>query len=167
MNFSYNKVIEKRKALKSKKSKHITSFFMGCLKLSLYMILLVVVVIGFSGLGMLRGMIQSAPDVDTLSVTPTGYSTNVYDSENNLTTTLLKSGTNRQEISIQEMPKCLQFAFIDIEDERFMDHNGIDLKGILRAGVVAIKNKNLSEGASTITQQLLRRWTRIFLRCSV
>ncbi len=156
MNFSYNKVIEKRKALKSKKSKHITSFFMGCLKLSLYMILLVVVVIGFSGLGMLRGMIQSAPDVDTLSVTPTGYSTNVYDSENNLTTTLLKSGTNRQEISIQEMPKCLQFAFIDIEDERFMDHNGIDLKGILRAGVVAIKNKNLSEGASTITQQLLK-----------
>ena len=54
------------------------------------------------------------------------------------------------------MPKCLQFAFIDIEDERFMDHNGIDLKGILRAGVVAIKNKNLSEGASTITQQLLK-----------
>ena len=45
-------------------------------------------------------------------------------------TTLLKSGANRQEISIEEMPKCLQYAFIDIEDERFMEHNGIDLKGI-------------------------------------
>ncbi len=156
MNFSYSKVTQKRKDLKSKKSKRITGFFMGCLKFSLYLILLIFVIIGFTGIGMLKGMINSAPDIETLNVTPTGYSTNVYDSDGNLMTTLLKSGANRQEISIEEMPKCLQYAFIDIEDERFMEHNGIDLKGIIRAGFVAIKNKNFSEGASTITQQILK-----------
>ena len=47
-------------------------------------------------------------------------------------------------------------AFVAIEDERFWEHNGIDAKGILRAFFVGIKNRNFSEGASTITQQLIK-----------
>ncbi len=43
-----------------------------------------------------------------------------------------------------------------IEDERFYEHNGIDVRGILRAGVKALTTGNFSEGASTITQQLLK-----------
>lgn len=156
MNFGYSKTTEKRKKLSSKKSKRITGFFIGCFKFSLYCIVLFIVVIGFTGLGMIKGIIKNAPDIDTLSVTPTGYSTTVYDSDGNVMTTLLKSGSNRQEISINEIPLCLQYAFIDIEDERFLEHNGIDLKGIIRAGVVAITTRNFSEGASTITQQLLK-----------
>ena len=49
------------------------------------------------------------------------------------------------------------FRSVAIEDERFYDHNGIDLKGILRAGIIGITNGgHFSEGASTITQQLLK-----------
>lgn len=156
MNFGFDKTTEKRKKLASKKSKRITGFFIGCFKLCLYIFVLFIVVIGFTGLGMMKGMIKSAPDINTLNVTPTGYSTTVYDSDGNVITTLLKSGSNRQEISIDEIPQCLQYAFIDIEDERFLEHNGIDIKGIIRAGVVAITTRNFSEGASTITQQLLK-----------
>lgn len=47
-------------------------------------------------------------------------------------------------------------AFIAIEDSRFYEHNGIDLKGILRAAYVGITNGRFSEGASTITQQLIK-----------
>ena len=43
-----------------------------------------------------------------------------------------------------------------IEDERFYEHNGIDVRGILRAGVKALTTGSFSEGASTITQQLLK-----------
>ena len=42
------------------------------------------------------------------------------------------------------------------EDERFYKHNGIDLQGILRAGIVGITSGNFSEGASTLTQQLIK-----------
>ena len=44
-----------------------------------------------------------------------------------------------------------------IEDERFYEHNGIDLQGIIRAGFVGISNGfHFSEGASTLTQQLIK-----------
>ena len=156
MNFGFSKTTEKRKNLASKKAKRFTSFLMWCFKFSLYLILLIIIMIGFAGFGMMKGMIKSAPDISTLNVTPTGYSTTIYDSEGNVITTLIKSGSNREEISIEEIPLCLQYAFIDIEDERFLEHNGIDIKGILRAAVVAIKSHDFSEGASTITQQLLK-----------
>ena len=58
------------------------------------------------------------------------------------------------------VPKDLQNAFVAIEDSRFYEHNGIDIKGIIRAGVVGLKNiaagGTFTEGASTITQQLLK-----------
>ena len=55
------------------------------------------------------------------------------------------------------MPQHVQDAFVAIEDERFYEHNGIDLKGIIRAGVRGIASGfKRTEGASTITQQLLK-----------
>lgn len=48
-------------------------------------------------------------------------------------------------------------AFIAIEDERFRKHNGVDTQGVLRALTIGIKNKgDFTQGASTITQQLLK-----------
>ena len=55
------------------------------------------------------------------------------------------------------MPVALQKAVIAVEDERFYLHNGIDAKGIVRAFVVGVRNRfRFTEGASTITQQLLK-----------
>lgn len=55
------------------------------------------------------------------------------------------------------MPINLQHAFVAIEDERFYDHNGIDIKGIIRAGFKGIASGfHFHQGASTITQQLLK-----------
>ena len=48
-------------------------------------------------------------------------------------------------------------AFVAIEDERFYKHNGIDLQGIIRAGVVGVTHGfHFTEGASTLTQQLIK-----------
>lgn len=156
MNFGYKEVADKRRNLASKKKKQVSSILINSLKFALYALVLIIVVAGFTGLGMIKGIIDNAPDVTTLNVTPTGYATTVYDSDGNVTTKLLKSGSNRQEVSIDDIPECLQYAFIDIEDERFLEHNGIDIKGIIRAGFMALTTRSLSEGASTITQQLLK-----------
>ena len=45
---------------------------------------------------------------------------------------------------------------MSIEDERFYDHNGIDLKGIVRALVADVRTRDFSQGASTLTQQLIK-----------
>lgn len=158
MNFGYNKTVEKRKTYASKSKKLFTKILVNTFKFSLYLVVLAIVVVGFTGFGMIKGIIENSPDIESLNVAPTGYSTNIYDCEGNLLPDqkLVKSGSNRQEVDISEIPICLQNAFIDIEDERFLEHNGIDVKGIIRAGVVALTSGNFSEGASTITQQLLK-----------
>ncbi|MFI3177058.1 MAG: transglycosylase domain-containing protein, partial [Eubacteriales bacterium] len=55
-----------------------------------------------------------------------------------------------------QIPQDLADAFVAIEDERFYEHNGIDIKGIIRAAASTLESGSLGEGASTITQQLLK-----------
>ena len=47
-------------------------------------------------------------------------------------------------------------AIVSIEDSRFFSHNGLDYEAIARSLVANIKDKSLSQGASTITQQLVK-----------
>ena len=124
-------------------------------------ILILVIIIGVvgisSGVGIMKGIIDSAPDISAIDVTPTGYSTTVLASDGSEISTLVASGANRKYVTIDEIPVYLQDAFVAIEDERFYEHNGIDLQGILRAGVTGIANGfHFSQGASTITQQLIK-----------
>ena len=115
----------------------------------------VVIVGGCSAFGVISGIIASAPSIEDIDATPTGYLTTVLDNQGNQTATLVASGFNRKYVTIDEIPINLQHAFVAIEDERFYDHNGIDLQGILRAGLKGVASGfHFSEGASTITQQL-------------
>ena len=114
-------------------------------------------VIGVSaGIGVFRGIIDTAPEIGNISVTPTGYSTFVYDTEGNQTAKLVSTDSNRIPVSWDMIPENLAHAFVAIEDARFYEHNGIDIQGIIRAAVVGITSHDLSQGASTITQQLLK-----------
>ena len=101
-------------------------------------------------------MIDSAPEINIEDVAPKAFKSYMYNQDGSTAVELVETGSNRIEVEIDEMSEHLQNAFIALEDERFRDHNGIDMKGILRAFVVGVKNGNFSEGASTITQQLLK-----------
>lgn len=114
-------------------------------------------IIGLSaGIGIFKGVLATAPDIGNIDVTPTGFSTFVYDIEGNPMQKLVSTDANRIPVTIDMVPQDLKDAFVAIEDARFYEHNGIDIKGIIRAGVTGLRNRNFSEGASTITQQLLK-----------
>lgn len=108
------------------------------------------------GIGSFKGVIDNAPDVDDIDIMPLGYASFLYDDHGNQLRKLAAPDSNRLPVSIEQIPEDLQHAVVAIEDERFYEHNGIDVRGILRAGVKAITSGNISEGASTITQQLLK-----------
>ena len=101
-------------------------------------------------------MIDNAPDVNDIDIMPLGYATFLYDDQGNQIRKLAAPNSNRLPVTLDQIPEDLQHAVVAIEDERFYEHNGIDVKGILRAGVKAITTGDFSEGASTITQQLLK-----------
>lgn len=57
---------------------------------------------------------------------------------------------------IDEIPTSMQQAVVAVEDKRFYDHHGFDIEGIMRATLVNLQQGEIDEGASTITQQLVK-----------
>lgn len=106
--------------------------------------------------GTLWYLIATAPDPDTISLSPSESATYICDSNGNYMRRLTFATSNRDLVTLDEIPKALQQAVIAIEDERFYSHHGIDIHGILRAFFKGITNGSFSEGASTITQQLIK-----------
>lgn len=157
MNYSKKETSKKQKSLHSKKKKVGKKLSVIFLKAFLICMIAVAVVVGCAAIGIFKGVIDNAPDITSESVIPKGYKSTVYDAEGNKMQELIASGTNRTMVTIDQIPKHVQNAFIAIEDERFYEHNGIDLQGILRSGVKFITSGfKTKQGASTITQQLLK-----------
>lgn len=110
-------------------------------------------------------LIASAPDIDTITVSPVESATYICDQDGTYLRKLTLASSNRDIVSLEEIPEHLQQAVIAIEDERFYEHGGIDVRGIARAFVNGIVHGSFSEGASTITQQLIKNnvfteWTQ-------
>ncbi|MCD7744781.1 MAG: transglycosylase domain-containing protein [Lachnospiraceae bacterium] len=110
-------------------------------------------------------LIASAPSIDSVDVSPNGSATWICDEDGNYLRKLSLSESNRDIVTLNEIPDTLQNAVIAIEDARFYEHNGIDLRGIARAFRNGIASGSFSEGASTITQQLIKNsvftgWTQ-------
>ena len=156
MNYGKKGVRKRQQTLHAKSTKWAKKIGFTFIQLCL-IALIGIGIIGLSaGIGMFRGVLATAPDIGNIDVTPTGFSTFVYDIEGKQTAKLVSTDSNRIPVTIDMVPENLQHAFVAIEDSRFYEHNGIDIKGIIRAGVVGIQNRHFSEGASTITQQLLK-----------
>ncbi|WP_439645331.1 transglycosylase domain-containing protein [Geotalea toluenoxydans] len=86
---------------------------------------------------------------------PPSYSSiKVFDSKGQFVGRLLPE--KRYWVSIDRIPAFLQKAVIAVEDSRFYEHNGIDVRGIARALVKDVVKGRMAEGGSTITQQLIK-----------
>lgn len=156
MNYGKKGVRKKQKSLHAKAPKWGKKFFLTFMK-AILIFLLAIGIVGISaGIGAFKGIISTAPEINLALITPTGFSSFAYDSEGKEIAKLVAADSNRIPVSMEQIPDNLAHAFVAIEDQRFYDHNGIDIKGIIRAGFLAIKDFNLGQGASTITQQLVK-----------
>lgn len=84
----------------------------------------------------------------------------VYSQDNHPIGIVSSSGEKRAKCSINYTPKKFDTFLISIEDKRFYNHPGIDIKGITRALYRNIRARKIVEGGSTITQQLARNILR-------
>lgn len=146
-----NKESKSKKKKKKKKSSPLKVFF----KIVLILILFFGVAVG----GMTLAMIKTAPELDINQVVAANQPSIIYDDKGQAMDTLI---TDKKRIIIKrnEMPKNLLNAFVSIEDERFYEHGGVDLKRTVGMVFIDIKQiltrKGEFQGGSTITQQLLK-----------
>jgi len=95
------------------------------------------------------------PDIQRAAPTSMPESTKIF-AENGELLAVIYEEQNREYVPLKEIPKHLIDATIVMEDRRFFEHSGVDVRGILRALWVNIRSKSPEQGASTITQQLAR-----------
>ena len=157
MNYGKRGVRTKQKALNSKSVKWGRKIALTLVKVFLIAIVGIGICGLSAGIGLFRGILSTTPKIRLTDVVATGQATIVYDREGNELDQYVSTNSNRIEVDMDQIPENLAHAFVAIEDERFYQHNGIDFKGMLRAGYQFIKTGgDEAQGASTITQQLLK-----------
>ena len=156
MKYTKQNIKKKRALLSSDKIRKNSKVSLFLFKYAFIIsIALIVASVGL-GVGFVRGILKTTPQITKNSVHSKGYITTIYDNKGQTIKTLSNHDSNRIYTPLSSIPKNLQHAFIAIEDERFYSHNGIDLYGIIRATFLGIRNQSLSQGGSTITQQLIK-----------
>lgn len=157
MNYGRKNTSKRRSKLQSRASKKRKKMGMRSLKVLLLIFLGIGIVVLAAGGLLFKKIIDDTPQITADSIKPSAYTTTAYASDGETVLgTFVSAGSNRVFTSLENIPQDLQDAFIAVEDSRFWEHNGIDIKGIVRAGVTGITSGNFSQGASTITQQLIK-----------
>lgn len=156
MNFGKRATDKKRNALSSHSTMMGKKAHVSFVRIIFITLIALMVIGGCAGFGAFKGLLDNAPDISEANIVPIGSATFVYDADGNQLQKLTAPNSNRMPVTIDKIPLDLQHAVVAIEDERFYEHNGIDIRGIIRAGVKGIASGHFSEGASTITQQLLK-----------
>lgn len=156
MNYGRKGVRRRQKELNSLPGRWSRKITLFVLELFLVIIASAGIIGAAAGLGTFNGIIATAPDITNLDVSPSGFSTFVYDIEGRQIGKLVSTDSNRIPVAMSQIPEDLAHAFVAIEDERFYSHNGIDLQSIIRAGWIGLKSRHFSQGGSTITQQLIK-----------
>ncbi|AIF42481.1 transglycosylase domain-containing protein [Virgibacillus sp. SK37] len=140
---------EKKKGAKEKsKSKKV--FF----RIFMAFVLIGVLAIGLGGYTVIA-YISDAPEI-TPAQLENPQSSTIYDM-NDQEVTDVAGKEYREVVPLEKIPKHVQNAFIAVEDVRFWEHGGVDIKRIGGAVLANVKNGFGAEGASTITQQLVKK----------
>jgi len=156
MNYSKRGIRDKQLALNARGPKWARKLLLILAEAICIIVLAVGIFAAAAGIGVFKGILSTAPDISKISVTPTGRASFVYDNQGNEISKLVSTNANRIIVDSSQIPDDLKNAFVAIEDERFYQHNGIDIQRILSAAVSAVTKGRLGSGASTITQQLIK-----------
>ena len=146
----------KKKRLAKKKRKVI-------LRVTLLLVLVALIIVGGAVFGMVMGIIKNAPEIDATNVLTTLTESSVIVDENgNVIEQIHDPNENREIVPLSQIPKHLQNAFIAIEDHRFDDHFGIDIRRIAGALLHNVREGDpTAQGASDL---LLRSsWLKIYI----
>ncbi|MBQ8315279.1 MAG: transglycosylase domain-containing protein, partial [Lachnospiraceae bacterium] len=156
MNFSKEETNKKIRNLKTRSKRFSSKLNVTAFRLFLLGVVFVCAIGVAAVAGIVNGLSATVPSIDLINVVPSGYASNTYFRDGTHAETLAGVEANRDYVEISTLPEHIKYAFVAMEDERFYEHDGIDMRGIMRALVSNLNTQSLDYGASTITQQLLK-----------
>ncbi len=134
------------------------NFLFSVILMTIKMLFFVILLIGLAGAGLVagiaKGWVDTAPDLDLAKIGAQSQTSFIYDKNGNQIMEF-KGSENRVYVELEDIPQNLINAVISVEDARFFEHHGVDLKRIAGALVNNLLGGN-TQGASTITDQLVK-----------
>lgn len=124
-------------------------------KLGFVFSIIAIIIITGAVIGVVKGFSEKIPIISDSSYRP-NLTTQVFDRNGKVLAKLHAEENRTRILSSQEIPDIMKYAVVAIEDERFYQHYGIDLIGITRAMFKNVKAGRVVQGASTLTQQLVK-----------
>jgi len=106
------------------------------------------------GLRAVAAVEQDMPSLEDQGTVALAQTTQIYAADGTLLA-YLHGVENRTVISGKQIPDVLRHALVAVEDERFYNHNGVDMEGFFRAFFTNLQAEGIVEGFSTITMQLV------------
>jgi penicillin-binding protein 1A len=126
-------------------------------KLRLAVLLLILLLVGLASFsfGLITAVASQIPNCDPRQV-PHEVDGHIYANDDHTILATLRGSESRILLDTNEIAPIMQQAIVAIEDKRFYEHHGVDLRGIGRAVWADVTNKSVVQGGSTITQQLVK-----------
>jgi penicillin-binding protein 1A len=126
-------------------------------KLRLAALLLILLLLGLASFsfGLITAVAGQIPNCDPRQV-PHEVDGHIYANDDHTILATLRGSESRILVDTNEIAPIMQQAIVSIEDKRFYEHHGVDLRGIARAVWADVTNKKVVQGGSTITQQLVK-----------
>jgi penicillin-binding protein 1A len=126
-------------------------------KLRLLVLLLLLVLLGTASFsyGLITAVASQIPNCDPGQV-PHEVDGHIYANDDHTILATLRGSESRILLDTDQVAPIMQQAIVAVEDRRFYEHNGVDLRGIARAVWADVTNKSVVQGGSTITQQFVK-----------
>ncbi|MFL5982130.1 MAG: transglycosylase domain-containing protein [Gaiellaceae bacterium] len=126
-------------------------------KLRLLVLLLILLLLGTASFsyGLITAVASQIPNCDPGQV-PHEVDGHIYANDNHTILATLRGSESRILLDTDQIAPIMQQAIVAIEDKRFYEHNGVDMRGIGRAVWADVTNKSVVQGGSTITQQFVK-----------
>ena len=100
-------------------------------------------------------LFKDLPKLEDFSPTENALTSKIYAADDTLIATF-HGEENRELVSYEQIPRNLINAVIAIEDERFYQHKGFDIEGIIRSFIINLVSGEIEQGATTITQGYIK-----------
>lgn len=107
-------------------------------------------------LGLFAWYSRDLPDPNTIMMREVAQSTKIFDRTGEHLLYEISGDQRRTLVELQDIPDFVIQTTLTAEDRKFYEHRGIDFRGIVRAFLVNVTTRRRAQGASTITQQLVK-----------
>jgi penicillin-binding protein 1A len=121
-------------------------------------LLLVLFLLGTAsfGFGFMTAVAKEIPRLDPSRQVAREENSYILDYEGSRNLAVLRGGQNRVIVESEEISPVMKQAIVAVEDRRFFEHRGVDARAIARAFWADVRNRDVVQGGSTITQQFIK-----------